>query len=97
LVIVIPKEYGKDLTEGRPATVQIVQDSSRQSASVSIRRTERLLEAYSRQLGAMRLMVRGISPSVVDAVTIEPVDVSTPQSQALLFLSQRQKAIDVMK
>ncbi|MBI5034975.1 MAG: ABC transporter permease [Chloroflexi bacterium] len=87
LVIVIPKEYGKDLTEGRPATVQIVQDSSRQSSSVSIRRTERLLEAYNRQLGAMRLMVRGISPSVVDAVTIEAVDVSTPQSQALLFLN----------
>lgn len=87
LVIVIPKEYGKNLTEGRPATVQIVQDSSRQSASVSIRRTERLLEAYSRQLGAMRLMVRGINPSVFYAVTIEAVDVSTPQSQALLFLN----------
>jgi sodium transport system permease protein len=35
----------------------------------------------------MRLSMRGISPEVVQAVQIEQIDTSTPQSQALIFLS----------
>jgi len=46
-----------------------------------------LLQDYSGQIGALRLLARGISPAIVTPLTIESVDVSTPQSQALLFLN----------
>jgi sodium transport system permease protein len=87
VVLIIPASYGDDFRAGRPATVQVVLDDSRQSASVNIRRTERLLEIYSGQIGALRLLARGVSPVASQTLAIERNDVSTPQSQAAGFLN----------
>jgi sodium transport system permease protein len=87
VVLVIPESFGPDFSAGRPATVQVVQDASRQSANVPVRRVERLLEAYSEQIGNLRLLARGLSPSVTTALAVEQVDVSTPQSQTAGFLN----------
>jgi sodium transport system permease protein len=38
-------------------------------------------------IGSLRLMVRGISPTVTEVLAIETVDVSTPQTQVLIFLN----------
>lgn len=87
VVLVIPPAYAEDFTDGKPAGVELIIDTSRTSASPTIRRAEGLLEQYGQQIGALRLLARGISPSIVAAVTIEDVDVSTPQSQAFIFLN----------
>lgn len=87
VVLIIPASYGDDFRAGRPATVQVILDDSRQAASVNIRRTERLLQAYSGQIGALRLLARGVSPNASQTLAIERNDVSTPQSQAAGFLN----------
>jgi len=87
VVLIIPDDYGEDFGAGQPATVQIVADSSRTSAMPNAQRARNLVEQYARQTGALRLLARGVSPTVVNAVSVETVDVSTPQSQALIFLS----------
>lgn len=87
VVLIIPDDYGEDFDAGQTATVQIVTDSSRTSAMPNVRRAHNLVEQYARQIGALRLLARGVSPSVVNAVNVEAVDVSTPQSQALIFLN----------
>lgn len=87
VVLVIPAEYGEEFSAGRPATVQIIADSSRTSAMVSVQRAQYLVEQYGKQIGAMRLLARGIHPGIVNAVVVEEVDVSTPQSQAFIFLN----------
>jgi sodium transport system permease protein len=87
VVLVIPPGYSADLAAGRPATVQLVVDDSRQTAAVAIRRTSRLLEAYGGQIAALRLLARGINPAVIAPLAVETVDVATPQSQAASFLN----------
>jgi sodium transport system permease protein len=87
VILLIPAGYGEDLRADRPATVQLVSDRSRQSASVAVSRARSLLEAYSRQIGSLRLLARGINPAVVEALVIERIDVSTPQSQAAGLLN----------
>ncbi len=87
VVLIIPADYGDDFSAGRPATVRLVMDTSRQTASVMIDRATRLLEAYSAQIGALRLVARGVSPTVSQALAIEETDVATPQSQAASFLN----------
>jgi len=87
VILVIPPGYGEDLRADRPATVQLISDRSRQSASVAVSRARSLLEAYSHQIGSLRLLARGISPAVVEALVIEGIDVSTPQSQAAGLLN----------
>ena len=87
VILVIPPGYGEDLRADRPATVQLISDRSRQSASVAVSRARGLLETYSRQIGSQRLLARGINPAVVEALAIGRIDVSTPQSQAAGLLN----------
>jgi len=87
VILIIPASYSEDLHADRPATVRLVADRSRQSASVTVSRARSLLEAYSRQIGSLRLRARGVNPVVVEALAIERIDVSTPESQAAGLLN----------
>jgi sodium transport system permease protein len=86
LVLVIPEGFPVDLSRGRPATVQLVVDHSRNTARQSTERALALLERYSATIGRLRLLARGISPTVVDALAVEEVDVATAQSRAAMLL-----------
>ncbi|HLF01443.1 MAG TPA: ABC transporter permease [Anaerolineales bacterium] len=87
VVLLIAPEYGDVFRSGEPAPVQVVLDTSRTSAVAEIQRLRTLLNAYSSQIGSLRLLVRGVSPSITEALAIEQVDVATPQSQVLIFLN----------
>lgn len=87
IVLIIPAGYAEEFTSGRPATLQLVLDSSRQSATVVIERTRNLLNAYSSQLAAVRLLARGVDPTLIQPLAIERLDMATPQTLALLFLN----------
>ncbi len=87
VVLIIPEDFGAAFTDGRPAAVRLVMDQSRNEAMRAIQRARLLLQAYSHQIGRLRLQVRGVDPRVADAIAIEVVDVSTPQSQAARILS----------
>jgi len=87
VALVIPSEYGENFSAGETAKVQLVFDSTRQSAMNDINRAQTLLEGYSSYIGILRLSLRGVSPEVMRVMHIEEVDTATPQSQALVFLS----------
>jgi sodium transport system permease protein len=87
VALIIPPEYRENFTESRTATLQLVFDSTRQSAMADINRAQNLLTGYGEYIGMLRLSLRGVSPEVVRPVQIERVDMATPQSQALIFLS----------
>jgi sodium transport system permease protein len=87
VVLLVGEAYAGRLQGGLPAPVQLVLDSSRQSAGPSADRARRLLEAYGAQLGALRLQARGVSPSLVVPLAIEEADVATPESRAAQLLN----------
>ncbi|MDA8217155.1 MAG: ABC transporter permease [Dehalococcoidales bacterium] len=87
VVLVIPEGYAEDFSAGRPATVRLIVDESRTSTGVSVRRAQRLLDAYSQQIASLRLLARGVSPSVTSVLAVESVDLATPQSQAAGLLN----------
>ena len=87
VALIIPPEYGEDFSDGETANVQLVFDSSRQSASPDVNRTQSLLESYSEYIGMLRLSLRGVSPEVIRTVQVEEMDTATPQSKALIFIS----------
>lgn len=87
IVLIIPKGYGEDFSAGRPAEVQLVLDSSRTTNVRAINKAQRLLQAYDRQIGSLRLMARGVSPSVTNVLLVEEIDMATPESQVLMFLN----------
>ena len=87
VALIIPPEYGEDFSDGETANVQLIFDSSRQSASPDVNRTQSLLESYSEYIGMLRLSLRGVSPEVIRTVQVEEMDTATPQSKALIFIS----------
>lgn len=87
MVLVIPETYQEEFRQGIPASVQLIADSSRQSTMASVERLRRAISQYDQIIANMRLMVRGISPTVISPLAIEHLDVATPQSQGLIFLN----------
>lgn len=87
VVLIIPEDYGEAFRQGRPARVQLVEDTSRTSAMPSAERARDLLRTYSSQIGGLRLLARGVDPSITSALSLERVDVATPESQSLIFLN----------
>lgn len=86
LVLLIDTRYVDKLQAGEPAPMDLVVDTANNQTSASADRARRLLEAYGRQLAALRLLVRGVSPEVVEPVDVRTLDVATPAGRALLIL-----------
>lgn len=87
VVLRIPAEYAEQWREGRAATLELIVDRSQQKAEQTIRRAERLIGEYASVTVSQRLLVRGISPEVVQPVLIADVDQSTPQSRSGMLLA----------
>ena len=86
VVVVIPENFGEQLNEGVPALVELVSDQADQQAERDARRARNALRAYNQEISAMRLVGRGISPSVLQAIVVDEVDVSTPSGRAGILL-----------
>ena len=87
VILRIPTEYAEQWREGKPATLELIVDRSQQKAEQSVSRVERLINEYGSQTAVQRLIVRGISPEVVQPVLIADVDQSTPQSRGGMLLA----------
>ena len=87
VILRIPPEFAQAWRAGRAATVELIVDRSQQKAEQTVGRAERLLAEYSGQTASLRLVMRGISPEVVQPLLIADVDQSTPQSRGGMLLS----------
>jgi sodium transport system permease protein len=87
VVVRISPGYGEDWRASRPALIEIIHDASRDQPRVTIRRVEGLLEGYGQQVGALRLVARGVHPGVGTPLAISHRDVSTPQSRMGMLLA----------
>jgi sodium transport system permease protein len=86
VVIVIADDYAEKFRSSRPATIRIVADTSRNSARPTLERVRRLLQGYSAEIGALRLISRGVSPAGVTPLRLEEVEISTAQQRAAQVL-----------
>jgi sodium transport system permease protein len=87
VVVVIPPSFAAALRSGTPAVVEVVVDDSRQASGVTRGRVQRALTAYGARIGALRLLARGIDPSLTQAIGVAVHDVGTKQARAALLLS----------
>ena len=85
-VLIVPEQYVQRLQSGEPAPLELNVDTANSRAAGSTGRAQRLLEAYGSQLAALRLLVRGLSPEVIDPLKVRTVDVATPSGRSLLIL-----------
>ena len=86
MVLRIPAGYGDAWRAGRTAQVELLFDSSQRESGTPVARLRGVLARYASQNSTMRLLARGIAPSVANPLAIAERDQSTPQSRSgLLF------------
>ncbi|HEY5782825.1 MAG TPA: ABC transporter permease [Lysobacter sp.] len=83
----IDTNYATDWREGRPALVEVVQDSTRRNTDIPSARVRAALSAYRDQVGALRLLARGIDPSVTRALNVGSRDLATEDAKRGLMMS----------
>jgi len=86
VVLEVDAAFADDVAEGRPGTVRLAYDRSRDRARASIAEVEALLRAFNRDWGRSRLILRGVAPDVANPLSVESRDLATPQSSGALVL-----------
>ena len=87
VVLRIGKDYAESWGKGEPAEVELIYDGSRQDTEQSRRRVEDALKAYEQQVGALRLVARGVSPLVVRPLAVVDRDQASDVARGAQFLA----------
>jgi sodium transport system permease protein len=87
VVLIVDADFAKNMARATPAPVKLVSDATRDSARPKVSRVRNLLATYSSMTGGLRLIARGVAPSVAAAVRVEEVEVSSAQQRLASQLS----------
>ena len=86
VVLAIPDNYASQLSLGQPAPVLLYSDSSDGPAGSDVARVRAVLAHHASEMARLRLMVRGVDPTVLSAIAMQDIDVATPTSRSVLIL-----------
>ncbi|WP_415775574.1 ABC transporter permease [Shewanella oncorhynchi] len=84
--LIINTDYAAQMNQGKSAEITIVADNSEEKLQNSIRRLEKQLQAYSAEMGSLRLIARGIDPRVVQPLKVNVQDKATTDSKGGMIL-----------
>ncbi|HRN62595.1 MAG TPA: ABC transporter permease [Luteimonas sp.] len=87
VVLKIAPDFGEQWRGSRPAQVELVYDSSRQDSQIPVQRLRGVLLEYSRTVGALRGVNRGVSPQAGFALQLGQRDVATPEARRGMLLA----------
>ncbi|ACF53571.1 ABC transporter permease [Stenotrophomonas maltophilia] len=83
----ISDDFGKDWADGKPALVEVIKDSTRRAAEVPSARLEAALATYNGQVGALRLMARGVDAQVARPLDVARQDLASAEAKRGMILS----------
>jgi len=87
VVVIIDKDFAKDMARGVPAPVKLVADMTRNESRPKVTRVRNLINSYSTEIASLRLVARGVAPVVARPLAIEDVEVSSAQQRLGQLLS----------
>jgi len=81
-VVVIPGDFEDALAHGEPPRIGLVYSSANQRAQSGVGTIVQLLQGFDQEQGALRLIARGVSPSVMSVSRIDEHDIADNASRA---------------
>jgi len=81
VILRIDARFPKQWRSSQPALLEILHDSSREDADIPVKRLQNLLDNYNQTVGALRLVARGVSPGVMQALRVGDHDLATPEAR----------------
>lgn len=84
-VLVVPASFEADLAAGIAPELLLVSSSANQRAEGSAGSVAALLNAFSQEQASLRLVLRGVPPSALQAVTVQRRDLADARARAAQF------------
>jgi sodium transport system permease protein len=81
-VVVVPANFESELTAGEAPLIEVVSSTADTRAQGSVGRIEQLLAGFNREQAGLRLVARGVSPELLQAVQVESRDLADPATRA---------------
>ena len=85
-VVIIPEDFVEDFRQQKPAQIELLSDHSRTSAMSKVYKIRQIMEQWSGEIGALRLINRNVDPSIFRAAQIQNINVSSDQRVALKII-----------
>lgn len=85
--LLIPADFNARLAAAQTVNIELHHDSSRNAAGGKVARVQGLINGWSQETAALRLMIRGINPVLIRPVNVSRIDVASGQARAQALLS----------
>jgi sodium transport system permease protein len=85
-ILNVPSGFGEHLQNGTPAPLELFADASDVSAAPDTERLRAILGQYSLELARLRIIARGTDPLILNTLSVQDIDVSTPATRSVLLL-----------
>ena len=84
-VLVVPAGFERDLADGLAPVLRLVTSSADNRAQAGTRAAAQLLQGFNQEQATLRLVMRGVSPSLLQVVQVQEQDMAGPQARAAQF------------
>jgi sodium transport system permease protein len=84
-VLVVPEDFERDLADGLAPTLALVTSSADSRAQAGTRAVAQLLQGFNQEQATLRLVMRGVVPSLLQVVQVQEHDMAGPQARAAQF------------
>lgn len=81
-VLVVPERFEQALLAGEQPEVEVISDSGNRQSQASAGRVVQLLNAYGRERGQLSLLMRGVSPELLQPLLVQERDLASTQTRA---------------
>jgi sodium transport system permease protein len=86
-VVVVQKEFERELHRGEQPLVELVSSSANQQSASALRRVERLLLGFGQEQATLRLALRGVTPASLTTVDLQQRDLANQQTRSAQLTS----------
>ncbi|MET3116678.1 sodium transport system permease protein [Undibacterium sp. GrIS 1.8] len=80
-VLLVPDGFDEKLAAGQKVTLEIAYDTSNKQAEFGLRPLKRILDAYTQEGAVMSLMMRGVSPEILQLIEVKERYLSRPEER----------------
>jgi sodium transport system permease protein len=80
-VLLVPQDFETALAQTKKGVLEIVVDPSNRQADLGTRPLKRLLDGYSQEMATMGLLMRGVSPEILQLVEIKERHLNRPEER----------------
>ncbi len=84
-VLVVPADFERDLADGLAPRLVLVSSAANQRAERSAGALSRLLQGFSQEQTTLRLVMRGVTPSLLQPLHVDEHDLADPRARAAQF------------